>query len=79
MLIFVTHAENTSGYVLRLTFNTGEVKDFDFATVYDSGILTKLKDKEYFKHFRLDGFSVDWNNEVGLAPEYLYEHGVSVN
>lgn len=22
----------------------------------------------------LDGWTVDWNNEIGLAPEYLYGH-----
>ena len=24
--------------------------------------------------FSNDGWTVDWNNEIGLAPEYLYEH-----
>ena len=28
------------------------------------------------KNFRLDGWTVDWDNEIGFAPEYLYEHGV---
>ena len=23
--------------------------------------------------FRLDPFTVDWNDEIGFAPEYLYE------
>ena len=30
---------------------------------------------DYFKSFKLDPFSVDWNNEIGFAPEYLYEKG----
>ena len=47
---------------------------FDFSTIYDRGIMAKLKDTEYFKNFTLDGWTVDWNNEIGLAPEYLYEH-----
>ena len=28
------------------------------------------QDKDYFKDFTLDGFTVGWNNEIGFAPEY---------
>ena len=30
-----------------------------------------------FKSFRLDPFTVDWNDEIGFAPERLYELGVA--
>lgn len=36
-----------------------------------------LKDKNYFKNFTIDPFSINWNNEIGFAPEFLYENGVS--
>ena len=75
-LIYITSAKYVSGYILELTFNTGEVKLFDFTQLYDKGICTKLQDLEYFKNFRLDAFSVDWNNEIGFAPEYLYEQSI---
>ena len=35
----------------------------------------KQKNKDYFRSFTLDPFTVDWNNEIGFAPEYLYEIG----
>lgn len=75
-MIHITSAKYVSDYILELTFDTGEVKIFDFSLLYGSGIFTKLRDKEYFKNFTLDGFTVDWGNEIGFAPEYLYEHGV---
>ena len=75
-LIYITSAKYVSGYILELTFNTGEVKLFDFTRLYDKGICTKLQDIEYFKKFKLDAFSVDWNNEIGFAPEYLYEQSI---
>jgi len=75
-MIKVVNAEYKSGYVLILTFNTGEVKSFDFSTVYNDGICKKLQDIDYFRNFKLDPFSVDWNNEIGFAPEFLYENGV---
>ena len=77
-MIKVVKAEYLSGYVLLLTFNDGEIKSFDFSTVYNEGICTKLKDMDYFMKFRLDPFSVDWNDEIGFAPEFLYEHGKNV-
>ena len=72
--LHITAAEYLSSYTLRLTFSNGDVRVFDFSTIYDRGIMAKLKDTEYFKNFMLDGWTVDWNNEIGLAPEYLYEH-----
>jgi len=75
-MIKIVNAEYKSGYVLILTFNTGEVKSFDFSTVYNDGICKKLQDIEYFRNFKLDPFSVDWNDEIGFAPEFLYENGV---
>jgi len=77
-MIKIVNAEYKSGYVLILTFNTGEVKSFDFSTVYNDGICKKLQDIEYFRNFKLDPFSVDWNDEIGFAPEFLYENGVSI-
>lgn len=60
-------------YVLRLTFNNGEVRLCDFLPLAQKGICVKLQDKDYFLNFRLDPFTVDWNNEIGFAPEYLYD------
>ena len=74
-MIKVTKADYLSGYVLLLTFSDGAVKSFDFSTVYNEGICIKLQDLAYFRNFRLDPFSVDWNNEIGFAPEFLYENG----
>ena len=59
-LIYITAAKYVSGYILELTFNTGEVKLFDFTQLYDKGICTKLQDIEYFKNFKLDAFSVEF-------------------
>ena len=72
-LLKITDATYVSGYTLRLTFNNGEMRLCNFLPLAQKGICTKLKDMEYFKSFRLDPFTVDWNNEIGFAPEYLYE------
>ena len=74
-ILCVSSAEYVSGYTLRLTFSTGEVLLVDFTPLMQKGICRKLQDLDYFKSFRLDPFTVDWNNEIGFAPEKLYEQG----
>ena len=72
-LLTITHAEYANGYTLVLTFNNGEKRFMDFTPLMQKGICKKLQDLDYFKAFRLDPFTVDWNDEIGFAPEYLYE------
>ena len=76
-ILTITAAEYVSDFVLRLTFSTGEVRLVDFTPLMQKGICRKLQDPDYFKSFRLDPFTVDWNNEIGFAPERLYELGVA--
>ena len=38
----------------------------------------KMENTEYFRNYALDGWTVDWNNEIGFAPEYLYEQEAPV-
>ena len=74
-LLKVVAAEYAGDYTLRLTFSTGEVLLVDFTPLMQKGICRKLQDLDYFRSFRLDPFTVDWNNEIGFAPERLYELG----
>ena len=77
LYIKVVKAEYVKDYILRLTFNDGAVKLCDFLPLAQEGICQKLKDLDYFKKFTLDPWTVDWNNEIGFAPEYLYEVGIA--
>ena len=74
-ILAITDAEYIEEYKLRLTFNNGAVRIVDFVPLMQKGICKKLLDKDYFRSFKLDPFTVDWNNEIGFAPEYLYEIG----
>ena len=69
----ITGAEYVKDYILRLTFSNGEVRTVDFAPLMQKGICRKLQDMDYVRNFTLDPFTVDWNNEIGFAPQYLYE------
>jgi len=70
----IINAEYIKEYVLLLTFNNGEKRYCDFWPLSQKGDCKKLRDIDYFKKFSLDPFTVDWNNEIGFAPEFLYDN-----
>lgn len=78
-ILTIVKAEYLDGYKIRAIFNNGECKVIDFASIISSGkgLCKKLADLNYFKSFNLDPFTIDWQNEIGFEPEYIYEHGVS--
>ena len=69
----ITGAEYVKDYILRLTFSNGEVRTVDFTPLMQKVICRKLHDMDYFRNFTFVPFTVDWNNEIGFAPQYLYE------
>ena len=76
-ILKVTSADYVRDYILRLSFNDGAVKFVDFLPLAQKGICKKLQNMDYFRNYTLDPFSVDWSNEIGFAPEYLYEVGTA--
>ena len=80
-LIWITAAKVLEGHKLHLTFNNGACKVFDFAQVLakDMPIFEPLKNLTVFRNIVLDGWTVTWQDgTIDIAPEYLYEHGVTV-
>lgn len=73
VILKIVAAEYVDGMTLRLTFNDGAVRICDFSPLAQKGICVKLQNPDYFRNFTLDPYTVDWNNEIGFAPEYLYE------
>lgn len=39
----------------------------------DNGIFAPLKDKEYFKDFKLNANTIEWKNGADIAPERFLE------
>ena len=72
-LLKIIKAVHEHDHVLRLTFNNGIVRLCDFWPLAQKGICVKLQEMDYFLQFTLDPYTVDWNNEIGFAPEYLFE------
>lgn len=74
-ILTIDKAQYMGDYRIKVHFNNGKEKILDFLPIIKEkkGISYKLADIDYFKSFTLDPFTIDWNNEIGFAPEFLYE------
>ena len=72
MLLDVVKFDYLDGYKLLLTFENGEIKEFDCATLMDEKPFQVLKDMNYFKRAKIDYGTLVWPNEIDIAPETLY-------
>lgn len=80
-LIWITDAQIVKDYTLRLTFNDGCRKLYDFTPLLDGSnpVFLPLKDRAVFSNLKLDGWTVTWmNGTVDIAPEFLYEEGTVI-
>lgn len=73
-ILTIKSASYVGDYSIVAEFSNGETRLLDFSELVTSGrgMLKMLADKEYFRRFTLDPFTIDWNNEIGFEPEYLY-------
>lgn len=76
MFLEITHAEYLSDFILKVTFNNGECRTFDFADVIARyPAFAPLGEKSRFKAFTVTD-TLEWDNgRIDIAPEYIYEHG----
>jgi len=72
MLPSVTRAKYVRDYLIEVKFNDGTKKVIDFEPWLTGPIFKRLKKKEYFKNFFLDGPTIAWPNGADIAPETLY-------
>lgn len=74
----VNALEFHGGYVLRLWFEDGSVKDFDCSELLDERVYSPLRSMSFFRQAQALYGTVRWNEDIDIAPEYLYEHGIYI-
>jgi len=72
MFLEVSHAEYLENYLIKLTFNNGEVKTVDLQNELNGNVYAPLHQLEYFKKFQVKYNTIEWENGADFAPEYLY-------
>lgn len=68
----VTHVRPESSYRLEITFENGEVGEYDCSHLLDFGVFQELKDEVYFRQVRASGGTVVWPHEQDICPDTLY-------
>jgi hypothetical protein len=79
MYLAIKNVEPKDDYLLLLTFENGEKRQFDMKPYLDFGIFRELKDLKLFKTVRTSFDSIEWDNEADFDPEILYQKSHSID
>jgi len=78
MYLSVSDVKALDDYQLLLKFENKEEKIFDVNPYLEIGKFQELKNKKMFKTVRVSFDSIEWDNQLDLDPELLYEKSKSV-
>ncbi len=84
MLVNITKATYIEGFIIKITLNTIDNNSLNIITKNidlhqyiqarkETGIFAPLKDIEYFKNFKLNANTIEWENGADIAPERFLE------
>lgn len=59
-------------YMLRVSFDNGEVKEFDVKPYIRGNWYGELSDTAYFKSVFANGYTIEWANGQDICPDELY-------
>ncbi len=78
MYLSVTEVKALDGYQLLLKFENEEEKIFDVNPYLEIGKFQELKDEKLFKTVRISFDSIEWDNQLDLDPELLYQKSKAI-
>jgi hypothetical protein len=78
MYFAIKEVRPQENYILLLTFENGEKRQFDMKPYLDIGIFQDLKDLNLFKTVRTSFDSIEWDNEADFDPEVLYLNSIRI-
>jgi hypothetical protein len=73
MYLAIKNVKPQDNYMLLLTFENGEKRQFDMKPYLEIGIFKELKDLNLFKTVKISFDSIEWANEADVDPEVLYQ------
>lgn len=71
--IWIVKADYIKEYEIELEFNNGVSGMVDLKDDLDLPVFEPLKDISYFKNFKLNSWTIEWENGADFAPEFLYD------
>ena len=76
MYLAVKDVKPLNDYNLLLKFENGEERVFDLKPYLNIGKFQELKDEKLFKSVKICFDSIEWENQLDLDPEILYEKSI---
>jgi hypothetical protein len=73
MYLAVRNVKPQDDYMLLLTFENGEKRQFDMKPYLEIGLFKELKDPNLFKTVKTSFDSIEWANDADFDPEILYQ------
>ena len=78
MYLAIKSVKPIPNYNLILTFENGEIRQFDMNPLLDTGIFRELRDVAKFNTVRICFDTIECENEADLDPEILYKNSVAM-
>ena len=79
MYLAISEVKPQDDYLLLLTFENGEKRQFDMKPYLDLGLFRELKDYRLFRTVRTSFDTIEWENEADLDPELLYQKSIRID
>lgn len=78
MYLAITSVQPQDDYLLLLTFENGEKRQFDMKPYLNIGIFSELKDLTLFNSVHKSFDTIEWENDADFDPEILYANSIKV-
>ena len=79
MYLSITDVKPLEKYKLLLTFENKEKRIFDVSPYFNIGKFSELKDPSLFSTVKIKFDSIEWDNNLDIDPELLYEKSIKIN
>ncbi len=72
-LLKVQKANYVKDFVIHFQFNNGVERNVNLENELWGEVFEPLKDLNLFKNFKLNNWTIEWENGADFAPEFLLE------
>ena len=73
-LVWVTKTNYLKDYQIEIEFNNNKKGVVDFKEHLDRKIFEPLKEIDNFRKFKLNSWTLEWENGADFSPEFLLEN-----
>ena len=78
MYLSIIEVIPATNYLLQLTFENGEKRQFDMKPYLTNGIFKELQNVSMFNTVHICFDTIEWDNEADFDPEILYKESKAI-